>query len=235
MSQFQSEQQKLDPSAMISLFTIDATSVGGTVMRFVQASQGSGDVKFGGVSYQSIDIEFSGLETSGVGALPTPTMSIANTDMFIQALVNTLGDLNGCIITRIRTFARFLDGQPDADSTAIYGPDVYKVERKAEDSSVQISWELSAAIDQEGKMLPGRPMVRDTCMWRYRAYDAATGNFNYDRVLCPYTGTKYFDEDDKVTTKANDKPSRTVNCCELRFGKGKPWPFGGFPGMGRNT
>lgn len=220
---------------MLSLFTVDATSVGGSVLRFVQARQGSGDVVFGGLTYQAIDIEFSGLETSGVGALPTPTMSIANTDMFIQALVNTLGDLNGCVVTRIRTFARFLDGQPDADPTAVYGPDVYKVERKAEDSSVQISWELSAAIDQEGKMLPGRPMVRDTCMWRYRAWDAASGTFNYDRVLCPYTGTQYFDEQDKPTTAANDKPSRTKNCCKLRFGEGQPWPFGGFPGMGRNT
>jgi lambda family phage minor tail protein L len=233
MSQFQSEAQKLDPSAIISLFTVDATSVGGSVLRFVQARQASADVKFAGLTYQPIDIEFSGLETSGVGALPTPTMSIANTDMFIQALVNTLGDLNGCIVTRIRTFARFLDGQPEADPTAIYGPDVYKIERKAEDTPEQIAWELSAAIDQEGKMLPGRPMVRDTCMWRYRMYE--NGAFNYDRVLCPYTGNQYFDELDKPTTAAKDKPSRTKNCCRLRFGEGKPWPFGGFPGMGRNT
>lgn len=232
MSEFPAEIQKLDPSAEISLFTLDCTSVGGVVIRFVQGMRNGAKVKFGGIEYQPIDIQFDGLEVSGVGALPTPKITLANTDGLIQSVVNTYGDLNGCVLMRIRTFARFLDGEPDADNLAYHGPDIYQVERKVTDTPTEIAWELSASIDQQGRMLPGRPMIRNVCMWRYRVWDGS--KFDYARATCPYTGTKYWDEEDKpVTNPAKDKPSRTKNCCRLRFGKDQPWPFGGFPGMGR--
>jgi lambda family phage minor tail protein L len=235
MTAIQQEAQKLSPSGIISLFTLDTTSIGGPIMHFVMGSQSAAPVSFGGVQFQPMDVTFEGLETSGQGALPTPTISVSNVDGIIQAVVNTWGDLNGCVLHRMRTYVRFLDGQPDADSTAFYGPDTFRIERKASETSASIQWELSAAIDQEGKQLPGRVVIRDTCLWRYRVWNAVTGTYDYSKAQCPYEGAQAYDINDlPVSDPSKDFPSRRIGCCRARFGEGKPWPFGGFPGVARN-
>jgi len=234
MATIQTEQQSLTPSGIVSLFTLDATSLGGPVMNFVQATKHKSLVKFGGVEYQPIDVEFSGLETSGQGALPTPTIRMANTDGIPQAMVNTWGDLTGCPLTRVRTHVRFLDGEPDADPSAAYPADFFRIERKSSENNVYIEWELSTSIDQEGKMIPGRTIIRETCLWRYRYFDVSKGKFDYSKAQCPYAGNKYFDINDReVSDPADDVPSRRLNCCKTRFGEGAALPFGGFPGVRR--
>lgn len=230
----QSEAQSLSPSGIVSLFTIDASPMGGPMMYFVQGSEHNGPVVFNGVEYQPVDVEFSGLETSGAGALPTPKIRISNIDGLASALVSTYGELLGCPIYRIRTYTRFLDGQPDADPESFFGPDIFRFERKASENSVYIEWELSAAIDQEGKQLPGRTVIRNTCLWRYRYFNNSTGHFDYSKAQCPYAGDKYFDiNDQEVTDPAKDVPSRRLGCCRARFGRNNPLPFGGFPGVQR--
>lgn len=235
MPTIHTEVQSLAPSAPVFLFTLDATSVGGTIMRFVQGKiNETTPVSFGGQIYQPIDIEFRGLDATGSGALPTPSLKLANTEGLPQAIINTWGDLLGCTLYRHRTFARFLDGQPDADPGAFYGPDIFLIERKSDENATFIEWELSVSVDQQGKQIPGRQIIRDTCLSRYRAWNAATGKFDYTNVQCPYAGTRYFDVNDQpVAQAAQDKPSRRKSCCEARFGKGNPLPFGGFLGTTR--
>lgn len=223
--------QNLNPKGIIELFRLDTTSVGGGMFFFVQGAAADGPVSFGGQEYQPVDIEFEGLEVSGQGALPTPVIRLANTDGIAQSAINTWGDLLGCEIRRLRTFKNFLDGQTDADPSAFFGPDVFLVERKATENPVYIEWELSAAIDQEGKQLPGRQVIRDTCLWRYRAWTGSA--FDYSKAQCPYTGNEYFDINNLPTTADKDRPSRTLACCKTRFGESAPLPFGGFPGVGR--
>jgi lambda family phage minor tail protein L len=225
--------QRLSPGEYVSLFRLDLTSVGGGVEYFTQGAEISDTVKFDGISYQPMDVEFTGLEVTGQGALPTPTIRLANTDGIAQNAVNTWGDLLGCEVRRIRTFKRHLDGQPDADPGAFFGPDVFLIERKASENPVYIEWELSASIDQEGRMIPGRMVVRDTCLWRYRAWNKSVLNFDYSKAQCPYTGNRYYDINNNPTTADKDTPSRTQTCCETRFGRGNVLPFGGFPGAGR--
>jgi lambda family phage minor tail protein L len=236
MSEVQ-EAQKLSPSAIIHLFTLDTTSVGGPLLRFTASSQSDAAVVYQGLSYQPFDIEFNGVETSGVGAYPTPRLRLNNTDGVIQALVNTWGDLNGCQVKRIRTFERFLDGRPEADPESYFGPDIFRVERKSDDNADFIEWELSTSIDQEGKMIPGRTVIANTCMWRYRYWDSSLnggdGDFDYSKAQCPYAGTQSYDINDDPVTDDLDKPSRTLNCCRVRFGADQPLPFGGFPGVPR--
>lgn len=236
MSAIQSEAQSLSPSAIISLFSLDTSSIGGPALHFVMQAQSESNVVYGGITFTAIDIKFSGMETSGAGALPSPKLSIANTDGVVQSIVNGFGDLNGCILRRVRTFARFLDGRPDADAAAFFGPDVFRMDRKITDTSDTIEWDLSASIDQEGKMIPGRIAVRDTCLWRYRAWNQTTSSFDYSKAQCPYAGAQSYDINDQpVIDNSKDVPSRRVGCCEARFGAGQPLPFGGFPGMARNV
>ena len=234
MSTIQSVSQSLRPDGMVSLFRLDTTSIGGPVLHFVQSSFEGEPVLYDGVEYLPTDVEFNGLETSGVGALPRPRLRLSNANGVWRGIVNTYGDLLGCMVYRFRTHERFLDGQPEADPLAYRGPDVFLIERKASENSVFTEWELSASIDQEGKMLPGRQIIRNTCLFRYRAYQANSGTFDYSRAICPYAGDRYYDINDiEVFSPAEDVPSRRLSCCRKRFGNNNPLPFGGFPGAGR--
>jgi lambda family phage minor tail protein L len=232
--------QDLSLTAKVTLFRLDATSVGAAVYYFTPtAMSGGNSVTFGGQVYQAVDITMDGFEVNAGGVLPTPKMQIANSDLFIQSLVNQFGDLAGCEIRRVRTFGRFLDGQPDADPTAFIGPDVFRVERKSDENPVYIEWELSAAIDQEGKMLPGRQFLRDICMRRYRHYNptasnAAADGYVYPTIFpCKYTGSNAFDELGNPALPANDKCGRRLSDCKLRFRLEGGLPTGAFPGIGR--
>lgn len=229
---FASSIQSLQPDAVISLFTLDANSMGGGVFYFVQGSNGDDKIKFNGAEYEPVDIEIDGLEASGTGGLPTPRIRIANSNGLPQSIINTYGDLVGCKVTRVRVFAKNLDDGDEPDPTAYYGPDIFRVEQKTSETPLFIEWELSAAIDQQGKQIPGRVVIRDTCLWRYRSH--ISGNlFDYSKVQCPYVGTGYFDKSDQPTTADKDECGRRVSSCKLRFGQNAPLPFGGFPGVGR--
>lgn len=233
------QAQKSLPGEIISLFKLDTTSIGGSVYFFCQSSDLDANsmdpVSFGGQQYTPVDVEFSGLETNGVGTLPTPTIKLSNvgTGLF-QAMINTYGDLLGCTLQRVRTFKRFLDDGAEPDPTAYYGPDTYRVERKVSENVEFIEWELSASIDQEGAMLPRRVVIRDTCLWRYRRHRAVSDTFDYSKAQCPYTGSRYYDRlGNEVTQRSQDECGRKLTDCELRFGRKAVLPFGGFPGVQR--
>ncbi len=216
------------------LFRLDTTSIGGDVKYFTQGAYTTTGVTFGGVYYTPVDVEFSGFETTGVGGLPTPKMKLANTNGVFQAMVNTYGDLVGCVIQRVRTFRQFLDGEPEADPTAYYGPETFRVDRKSSENPIFIEWELAAHFDQEGKMLPGRVVVRDTCLWRYRYFNPTTSQFDYSKAQCPYAGGAFFDQLGIPTgDPSQDKCGRRLTDCKARFGADAVLPFGGFPGVAR--
>lgn len=234
MSALNAEVQKLEPSAILSLFTLDATVIGGPVLRFLPAGSSGMPVTYDGKEYLPVDVEFKGLETAGMAAPSRPTISITANNDVIQALVATWGDLNGCKLWRIRTFARFIDGEPEADPTAFFGPDLFEIDRKVSDTPTEVTWELASTFDQEGVQLPRRVMVRGTCMWRYRRWDAVSLEFDYSRAQCPYTGDIFYDNNNNVVTDpAKDRPARNLACCKTRFGETASLPFGGFPGLGR--
>lgn len=225
------ETIKLDPDARVTLYRLDMTPVGGQVLNFTSHENTGHVVRFAGVTFTALPVEFTGMTISGTGSLQTPTMSVPNTDGFVQAVLNTYGSIEHSIVSRWRTFARFLDDGETPDATAAYGPDVYVITRKTSDTPEKVEWELSASIDVQGVHV-GRVMIRDSCMWRYRFWNNTTNQFDYSKAVCPYTGSKYFDKNNvEVFDPALDNPSRTKACCRLRFGENAPLPFGGFPGM----
>ncbi|SER29921.1 lambda-like phage minor tail protein L [Faunimonas pinastri] len=234
MSDLLSVAQTPAPGERIALFSLDATDLGGQIYYFCQAAEDAKGVTFGGLYYTPVDVEFTDFETNAQGSLPTPHMKVANSNGVFQSIVNTYGDMLGCTVKRVRTFRRFLDGQEEADPTAYYGPDIFRVERKISENPVYIEWELSASIDQEGKELPGRQVIRDTCLWRYRSYNTKTQSFDYSHAQCPYAQSVYYDALDQVTTdKTKDACSRKISGCKRRFGEDAALPFGGFPGVAR--
>lgn len=222
--------QSLEPGALITMYILDLTPLGVSTRYHFTTDN---NVVFGGQAYTTIEIEAQGFEWNGQGPMPQPQIRIANANRSMSGISAFYKDLVGASLTRIRTYAKFLDGQPTADPTAIYTAEVYAIEQKTAHDKVMIEWSMSAAMDQEGRKIPGRRVLRDLCMWRYRVWNEVTEEFDYSSVQCPYTGTAYFDQQGVATTAPNDKCGRRISDCKLRFGENAVLPYGGFPGVAR--
>lgn len=105
-----SEIQKLEPSAIVELFELDATSMGGDVQRFHGGTNGLlQPVVWQGNSYQPFPIQASGFDYSGNGQMPRPKVTVANISGAISLLVMEYDDLLGAKLTRKRTLVKYLD------------------------------------------------------------------------------------------------------------------------------
>lgn len=232
--------QSLTPGDLVALFVIDLASMGQNA-RFAfttAADRARGPLVFRGVTYAPLDVVCDGFELTGRGAMPRPRLVVSNATRTLAAASLLYDDLVGATVIRTRTYAQFLDGADEADPEAAYAPDIYRVEQKTAHTKHQIEWSLAAAMDQEGRQLPGRMVLRDVCLWRYRRpvlkADGSFDRFDYGDVQCPYVGAQAYDAFGKPCDPEKDRPSRHVaTCCKARFGSAAPLPFGGFPGVSR--
>ena len=174
-----SEVQKINPSAIIELFTLQLdNSLHGatTIYRFHSGSNlnANGEIIWAGNSYLRFPIEATGFAYQR-GQIPRPKLVVSNalgTISAILLLVNqtTAGnDLTGATFTRIRTMARFLDaanfsggsnplGTPDP--TAEYPREIFQIDRKATENREVVSFELAAPSDMAGVRAPKRQCTR---------------------------------------------------------------------------
>lgn len=221
--------QQLAPGALVTLFVLDLSMLGGPVYRF---HPGTNELRqpitWQGQVYEPRPMEATGFERSGRGTLPRPTVRAANVAGLLSALALQYDDLIGAKLVRRRTFAKYLDAvnfpggvNPTADPNAAFADEVWYVERKAEESKLRIEWELSAAWDVDGVQLPRRQIIANTCPWVYRGPE------------CGYTGPAVADLNDIPTEDPTlDQCGKRVASCKLRFGPQGPLPFGGFPAAG---
>lgn len=220
--------QSLNPGNLVEFFVLDCTNIpGGGVLRF---HAGTNSIKqsltWQGNVYAPLPLTSDGFASGTRGALPRPTLTIANTDGVIGALIRPLDDLVGATVTRKQTLVKYLDAvnfggyNPDANPNVFLPDEVWVVERKVSEDYEAIVFELSASIDLDGVMLPGRPIQANSCWWQYRSAE------------CSYTGGAVAKIDDTPTAiLGEDNCSRRVSGCKLRF-PNATLPFGGFTGAG---
>lgn len=225
----ESEIQLLSPSAIIELFSLDASKyAGGSVINFhAGTNKLQLPIVWQGVTYSPMPVEAEGFEVTGKGSLPRPKIRIANVDGLLSAEVNSRNDLVGCSLVRKRTFAKFLDavnfpgGNANANSAQHFADDLWFVEQKVSETRYVIEWELSSALDLQGVMLPYRQVIKNSCVWKYKGSE------------CGYAGANYYDSNDVPCISGLDFCGKRLTSCELRFGSGQMLPFGGFPGAVR--
>lgn len=239
----QQNAQSLSPDAFVSLFALDATILGGPILRFASTAEADGSpVVWEGNEYPALNFTLEGFAWDG-DTMPRPriTASIASAssdgalgESFLEMAVAYKGG-QGATLTRVRTLVRYLDGHTDGGQGICFMSDVYKVDRIVSLDKYAISWELIAPLDMPNSPLPARKAVRDTCGWIYRRYNAATGTFIYNNTTCacPYTGTACFDKAGIACASSDDECGRRLTDCVLRYGEGAALPFGGFPGVAR--
>lgn len=228
------EVQQLEGDNLVTLYKIDPTKIGGsTPFYFTNRMYDAAYVSFGGQQYAAIDVTASGFLYDGRGAFPTPILQVSNVNNLLTAVVVELKDLVGATVTRIRTFEKHLDNGSDPDGDAHFPPDIYQIEQKTRQNRIFIEWRLSSPLDQTGRQIPGRTMLRDVCTHTYRLYNPATNNFDYTNATCPYVGTGYYDENELTVPKSDDKCGKRLSGCRKRFGQNGELPFRGFPGIAR--
>ena len=175
-----SDIQKVNPSAIIELFTLtldNALHGATTVYRFHAGTNldTNGKIVWDGNEYLRFPVQATGFAYQR-GQLPRPTLTISNMGSpSISAILLTVNqttagnDLTGAKVIRIRTMARFLDadnfsgatnpfGTPDP--TAEFPQEIYYIDRKKAENREIVSWELAAVFDLAGIRSPKRQCTR---------------------------------------------------------------------------
>jgi lambda family phage minor tail protein L len=221
------ELANLNPSAIITFFEIDVTNVmesnnisnlgveadaygvtqdvQGNILRFHNSiNVFNSFLKWQGFTYYPAPIQAEGFETSSRGTLPTPTLTIATQGSqqdlmgLLRHQIKKFGDVVGAKVTRIRTFAKYLDVDnflavnsegkvsPNAlqdmatenlgeipigfepDPYAELPRDIYYIERKESENKSILRYQLSSNLDLEGVKIPKRLILANRCMFDYR-------------------------------------------------------------------
>lgn len=219
---------QLEHSAIIELFVLDATSLGGDVLRFHNGTNElGGDVVWRGEVYGRLPVEAEGFARRAEGPLPRPTLRVSNLGGMIGALARAYRGLRGARLIRRRVLAKYLDaanfqgGNPSADPSAGWPDETWEIDRQSQRNRVLVEYELVSLLDVAGVMLPRRQITSSHCPWVYRGPD------------CGYTGPAAARADDTPTSNlAEDVCGHRLSSCRRRA-----WPFGelgfgGFPGAG---
>jgi phage-related protein len=221
------ELANLNPSAVVTFFEIDVTNVmesnnisnlgveadaygvtqdlQGNILRFHNSiNVFNSFLKWQGFTYYPAPIQGEGFETSSRGTLPTPTLTIATQGSqkdlmgLLRHQIRKFGDVVGAKVTRIRTFAKYLDVDnflavnaegkvsPNAlqdmatenlgeipigfepDPYAELPRDIYYIERKESENKSILRYQLSSNLDLEGIKIPKRMILANRCMFDYR-------------------------------------------------------------------
>ncbi|WP_036170341.1 phage minor tail protein L [Massilia sp. 9096] len=216
--------QGLEPGARVELFELDATMItGGALLRF-HGYEKAGSIWWQGDEYTAFPIQAEGFAKTSESQQPTPTLSVGNVDGSISALCILFDDLVGATLTRHVTLGQYLDaanfagGNPSADPTQEFPPDVWTIEQKTSETNEVVQFELASALDFHDTQLPRRQVIANLCSWRYKG------------AYCGYTGSGKFDANDQpVSDPALDVCSKRLSGCKARFGATNVLNFGGFP------
>ena len=214
--------------AIIELFVLDATSVGGGVNRFHAGTNGLRQpVWWQGHEYQPFPIQAEGFSRNSQDSSPRPTLTVSNVLGLIGVLAIENKGLRGAKVTRKRTLRKYLDAANFAGGNAVADPDagfvdeVWLVDRISRRDKYVVQFELASPMDVAGLKLPRRQVLADTCTLEYRGPD------------CGYTGGPVAKADDTPTSDpALDDCSHCLRGCRLRTWPNGELPISAFPGAG---
>jgi len=193
------EQNKFDPSALISLYEIDARSLNGPLLRFHAGVNGKYEsIIFDGIEYTAFPMEISDVETDGKGTLPRIKVTGSNVKGILSAFLINTNNLIGARFIRRRVFARFLDsanfpngknpfGTPDP--TAAYADEIFYVNRKIQETAEVVQFECVTPLELDNVKLPNRLVFANLCPFKYR-----------DSLTCGYSGPPITDRFSKSFT-----------------------------------
>ncbi|WP_369991326.1 phage minor tail protein L [Pseudomonas xanthosomatis] len=223
---FETDIQKLEPGNQVRLYEIDATRLGGNIMRFHGHAE-EGDIIWQGQLYSPMQMEAKGFDIRGDGRPATPSLQLANEIAGVRgavtALCLALKDMAGAKVKVIETFKHFLDaanfpgGNPEASNQC--RENLWYIEQKTDEDREQVTFDLSSPLDLGGIQLPSQQITK-LCRWACRG--------QYRGEACAYTGAAMFTKQNEPTDNpALDRCAGRWASCKLR---GNTKRFGGSMG-----
>jgi lambda family phage minor tail protein L len=196
-------------SAIVEMIDLDLSTITGDpadIFYFTnQIKPDDTKIQWKGNIYEPIPIVSAGYEKSTTGQIAQPTLTVANVLGTFTQIINSLDDLVGAKVTRRRTLGKYLDGEIEADPLQEFPIDIFYIERKTQENSMIISWELASVLDLEGLKLPRRIVTQNYCQWRYRSSE------------CGYTGSILYGSNDRYidTTGLSAQAITVINASRL--------------------
>lgn len=188
-------QQSLSlvPDAIIDLYEIDFSNLQANfdlladiygvnfgaqpIYRFCPMINEGNPVYWQGKAYQPLPIKTEGFEGKSDGRLPRPSLILANPEGLFSKIVHTNDDFANCKVTRMRTYARFLDDKNfvneinpfgTSDPNSHFPNDIYYIGRKVEENKNFIKFELVSSLELEDTLVPARMVLPGYCGFTYR-------------------------------------------------------------------
>lgn len=157
---------ELAQDALITLFDIDLTKVGGDITHFCnQLNEKNEPMIWKGVTYLPFPIVANGFEVSADGAANRPTLTVSNLLGWVSTVIVEHDGIIGCKVTRRRVQARHLDAvnfvsenNPNYDPLAEY-IDRWTVNRLVSLNSRMATFELASPAETDNAILPARPVL----------------------------------------------------------------------------
>lgn len=203
--------------ALVELFDIDLSPItnnAADIYYFTNQTKEDGSaIIWQGNEYTPLPIISSGYERNTSGTIAQPSLTVANILGTFSSLVDEYDDLVGAKITRHRTLAKYLDGEPEADALQEFPVDIFYIERKSEETALTITWTLASILDLEGLKLPRRIITQNLCIWKYRSSE------------CGYTGGPLFDERDNIlsTVGLSSEAAAVINAYQSTEATYRVW------------
>lgn len=233
------------PGNRVELFDIDTTPIdaAGSILRITPATDGLAEIARDGNTYTACPVAAEGFERGGTGALPSPTLVVANVGQILGPWVEGAQDLIGAEVTRTVVLADWLDGEPGADPAAAITVDMFVIAQKSVQDQTKLSFVLRSPLDVR-RQVPFRKAL-PRCTHSYRTWDSVYSLF--DNGSCPYgvgpgslpdpleASYSYYNvltapASPFPTTDPGDVCSKSPQSCKTRFGN-RPLPFKGFPSL----
>lgn len=199
-------------------------------------------VQFGGITYDYVNAELTGISMETGGKIPQPTFKLKYgserpTGGWIFKFYNNGGDYRGVKITRIRTTAKHLDNGSEPSTNMLYAKtQTFYVDQVSKVYGNTIELRLSTGLGLDSlNDKTNRVMSSNQCNLKYRVWSIKDASFKYTSVAdggcpwgqaseqgnfsyCPSWGTPYFDANgNSVASPAQDRCSLSVEGCLKRF------------------
>lgn len=219
------ETGQTEQSALLELWEIDLTSLGGGIYYLHNGTnEKGGAVVWQGQAYEPYPVQGEGFEINGKGPSNQPTLTVSNLFGLVTGIASSFNDCAGGRVVRRRVYVRFLDavnfyaGNPDADpEQELYSR--FDIEQLVSLTGSRATFRLSIPGETDGYQFPGRVMLADVCNWRYRSPE------------CGYSGPPVADQQDNpVTDPTKDACGKRLCSCRLRKNESS---FGGFLSIGK--
>lgn len=174
-------QQSLgSDEGIVSLYDL---TIGG-VTNYFHGENTDSALRFLSRDYQPFPMMIEGIEVTGDGASPRPTLTLPNVNSLFRSdselTISKIEDLVGGKVVRHQTLSKYVgigagSGNDVANNYELPKA-TYIIDRVASKNRLMVQLELASPFDLSGVRVPSRQVTGKYCAWVYKGYDYSNTN-----------------------------------------------------------